>query len=118
MTKRLGTLLANLMLATTFLASGANAAVPSIDTMSISAMPSDGAQTVSEEGDPDGRDATFHRRFCLRLNAVLSRLVESGVITKEQKLRILDAFNCIPDRPSTDRPTTSRPTALRPAAAQ
>ena len=118
MTKRLGTLLATLMLATTFLASGANAAVPSIHTISIAAISSDAVQTVSEEGDPDGRDAALHRRFCLRLNAVLSRLVESGVITKEQKLRILDAFNCIPDRPSTDRPTNSRPTTLRPAAAQ
>lgn len=118
MTKRLGTLLATCVLGTALLASGANAAVPSSERMFVAAIPGDAARTITEDGDPDGRDALHHRRFCIRLNAVLTRLVESGVITKEQKPRILDAFNCLPDRPSTDHPTTTRPTALRPAAAR
>jgi len=119
MTKRLGTLLATIVLGTTLLASGASAAVPAIDTASLAAVPADAAQTITEEGDRPALEGIHHRRFCLRLNAVLTRLVEAGVITREQKLRIMDAFNCVPeDRPSTDRPSTTRPTALRPAAAQ
>ena len=118
MTKRLTALLATLVLGTTLLASGANAAVPVTDAVSNAAIPNDAAQTITEDGDPDGRDAAHHRRFCIRLNAVLSRLVADGVITREQKLRILDAFNCIVDRPSTDRPSTTLPAALRPAAAR
>ena len=50
-----------------------------------------------------------------------TRLVENGVITREQKQRILEAFNCPPpstDRPAAiDRPSTTRPTAMRTTAA-
>lgn len=74
LTKRLATLLAAIVLGTTFLASGANAAVPASDADSIAAVPADSAQTVTVDGGPD-RDGVHHRRFCLRLNAVLSRLV-------------------------------------------
>jgi len=119
MTKRLTTLLATLVLGTTLLASGANAALPATGTASNAAIPADVAQIITEDGDRPAREGAHHRRFCLKLNAVLSRLVESGVITREQKLRILDAFNCVPeDRPSTDRPATTLPTALRAAAAR
>ena len=41
MTKRLATLLAAIVLGTTLLASGANAAVPTSDTISIAAIPVD-----------------------------------------------------------------------------
>lgn len=116
MTKRLGNLLATIVLATTLLASGANAAVPAVGMGSLAAIPTEMAQTITEEGDRPALEGVHHRRFCLRLNTVLTRLVEAGVITREQKLRIMDAFDCVPR--STDRPSTTRPTALRPAAAQ
>ena len=116
MTKRLGTLLASVVLGTTLLASGANAAAPSFESITRAAIPVDSATTLSEEGDRPALEGIHHRRFCLRLNAVLSRLVDAGVITREQKLRIMDAFDCVP--PSTDRPSTTRPSAVRPASAQ
>lgn len=119
MTKRLTTLLATLVLATTLLASGANAAIPASGAVSLASVPTDPTQTVTVDGDRPERDGDHHRRFCVRLNALLSRLVDNGVITREQKLRIMEAFNCVPDdRPSTDRPSTTRPTALRRAAAR
>ncbi len=113
LTKRLATLLAAIVLGTTLLASGANAAVPASDAVSIAAVLGDSAQTVTVDGGRPERDGDHHRRFCLRLNAVLTRLVENGVITREQKLRILEAFNCDPR--STTRPTTTdpRPSATR-----
>ncbi|MEP6695211.1 MAG: hypothetical protein ABJB39_11270, partial [Chloroflexota bacterium] len=85
-------------------------------TATVAVLPADTAQTVTVDGNrPVKDDGDQHRRFCLRLNELLTRLVEKGVITREQKERILDAFNCLPrstDRPaSTDRPTTTRPTA-------
>ena len=111
MTKRLATLLAAIVFGTTLLASGANAAVPTTDVVSIAAVPAESGQTITEEGDPAERDGLLHRRFCLRLNKVLSRLVDSNVITREQKQKIMEAFNC--DRPATTRPATTdkRPTA-------
>ena len=112
MTKRLATLLAAIVLGTTLLASGANAAVPTTGTVSIAAVPADSGQTVTEDdGRPEREPRLLHRRFCLRLNAVLSRLVDSNVITREQKLKIMEAFNC--DPPATTRPATTDP---RPAA--
>jgi hypothetical protein len=113
MTKRLATLLAAIVLGTALLATGANAAIPTTGVVSIASIPADSGQTVTEdEGRPE-RDGIHHRRFCLRLNAVLSRLVDSNVITREQKLKIMDAFNC--DPPSTTRPATTdpRPSATR-----
>lgn len=116
MTKRIGTVLATLVLGTTLLASGANAALPATASLSRAAIPTDPATMLSEEGDRPALEGIHHRRFCLRLNAVLTRLVDAGVITREQKLRIMDAFDCVP--PTTDRPTTTRRTTLRPAAAE
>lgn len=113
LTKRLATLLAAIVLGTTLLATGANAAVPTTGVVSIQAIPADLGQTVTEdEGRPE-RDGIHHRRFCLRLNKVLSRLVDSNVITREQKLKIMEAFNC--DPPSATRPATTneRPSATR-----
>ena len=110
MTKRLATLLAAIVLGTTLLASGANAAVPTSDRMTIAAIPADSAQIVTVDEGPE-RDGLLHRRFCLRLNTVLTRLVDSNVITREQKQKIMEAFNC--DRPATTRPATTDP---RPAA--
>jgi hypothetical protein len=113
MTKRLATLLAAIVLGTTLLATGANAAVQTTGVVRVQAIPVDSGLTVTEdEGRPE-RDGIHHRRFCLRLNAVLSRLVDSNVITREQKLKIMDAFNC--DPPTTIRPATTdpRPTATR-----
>jgi hypothetical protein len=109
MTKRLATLLAAIVLGTTLLATGANASVPTTDVVRVAAIPADSGQTVTE--DDGERDGIYHRRFCLRLNKVLSRLVDSNVITREQKLKIMEAFNC--DPPSTTRPATTDP---RPAA--
>lgn len=117
MTKRIATLLASIVLGTTLLASGANAAVPATGTTYLTAIPSDVTQAVAVDGDRPARDGVHHRRFCVKLNAVLSRLVENEVITREQKLRIMDALGCVrDDRPSTDRPATTRPIALRTAA--
>ena len=112
MTKRLATVLAAIVLGTTLLASGANAAVPTSDRVSIAAIPAESALTVTGDDEPE-RDGALHRRFCLRLNTVLSRLVASHVITREQKLQIMEAFNC--DKPSTTRPATTdpRPSATR-----
>lgn len=113
LTKRLATLLAAIVLGTTLLATGANAAVQATGVVSILAIPADSGLTVTEdEGRPE-RDGIHHRRFCLRLNAVLSRLVDSNVITREQKLKIMEAFNC--DPPATTRPATTdpRPSATR-----
>ena len=112
MTKRLATLLAAIVLGTTLLASGANAAVPTTDVAALAAIPADSAQTVTVDDGPE-RDGLLHRRFCLRLNTVLNRLVESNVITREQKQKIMEAFNC--DPPTTKRPATTdgRPAATR-----
>lgn len=112
MTKRLATLLAAIVLGTTLLASGANAAVPASDPMTTAGIPGDSAQTVSVDEGPE-RDGLLHRRFCLRLNTVLTRLVDSNVITREQKLKVMEAFDC--DRPATTRPATTdpRPSATR-----
>jgi hypothetical protein len=114
MTKRLATLLATIVLGTTLLATGANAAVQTTGAVRVQAIPVDAGLTVTEdEGRPEREPRIHHRRFCLRLNAVLSRLVDSNVITREQKLRIMEAFNC--DPPTTTRPATTdpRPTATR-----
>jgi len=107
MTKRLATLLAAIMLGTTLLATGANAAVPTTGAVRVAAIPADSGQTVTEDDGRPEREGIHHRRFCLRLNAVLSRLVDSNVITREQKQRIMEAFNC--DPPSTTRPATTDP---------
>ena len=114
LTKRITIFLATALLGTTLMGSAAFAAVPASDLATITALPADAAQTVSEDGTQPERD--YHRRFCLKLNAVLTRLVEQGVITREQKQRILEAFNC--PSPSTDRPSTTRSTLVRPTAAQ
>lgn len=113
MTKRLATILAAIVLGTTLLATGANAAVPTTDVVQIAAIPADSGQTLTEDEGREERDGIHHRRFCLRLNKVLSRLVDSNVITREQKLKIMEAFNC--DPPSTTRPATTdpRPSATR-----
>lgn len=114
LTKRLATVLAAIVLGTTLLASGANAAAPASDPVSIAAVPVDTAHTTTVDGDPTDRDGEQHRRFCARLNTALTRLVENNVITREQKLRIMEAFDCVP-KPTTTRPTTTSP---RTAAAQ
>ena len=126
LTKRITFFLATAILGTTLMGSAAFAAVPASDLATVTAVPSETAQTVTEDGTQPERD--HHRRFCLKLNAVLTRLVEQGVITREQKQRILDAFNCLPattDRPATTdprpsttdpRPSTTRPTANRTTA--
>src|SRR5688572_15079394 len=113
MTKRLATLLAAIVLGTTLLATGANAAVPTAGVVTIQAIPAELGQTMTEEDGREERDGIHHRRFCLRLNKVLSRLVDSNVITREQKLKIMEPFNC--DPPSTTRPaaTDPRPSATR-----
>ena len=116
MTKRLTTFLATIVLGTTLLGSGANAAIYTAGTDTIAAIPADVAQTVTVDGNrPAVKDGDHHRRFCVKLNTLLSRLVDNGVITREQKLRIMDAFNCAPD-PTTDPSTTRSTTA--PTAAQ
>jgi hypothetical protein len=120
MAKRISIFLATAILGTTLMGSAAFAAVPTTDLATITAIPSETAQAATEDGTQPERD--HHRRFCLKLNAVLTRLVEQGVITREQKQRVLDAFNCLPsttDRPSTTDPrrATTRPTANRTTAA-
>jgi hypothetical protein len=115
LTKRLATVLAAIVLGTTLLASSANAAVPTSDPVRVAAVPTGPAHTTTVDGDRTDRDGEHHRRFCARLNAVLTRLVENNVITREQKLRIMEAFDCVPKPPTTTRPTTTSP---RPAAAQ
>ena len=114
LTKRLATALAAIVLGTTLLASGANAAVPSSDPVRIAAVAVDQARTATVDGDRTDRDGEHHRRFCAKLNTVLTRLVEKNVITREQKLRIMEAFDCVAQPPTT-KPTTTSP---RPAAAQ
>ncbi len=116
MTKRISIFLATAILGTTLMGSAAFAAVPTSDLATRTVVTIENPQTVSE--DPTQPERDHHRRFCLRLNAVLTRLVEKGAITREQKERILDAFDCLPtttDRPAaTDlRPSTTRPTAMR-----
>lgn len=119
MAKRISIFLATAILGTTLMGSAAFAAVPATDPATPTVVPIESAQTVSE--DPTQPERDHHRRFCLKLNAVLTRLVEQGVITREQEQRILGAFNCLPsttDRPATtDRPSTTRPAALRTTAA-
>lgn len=113
LTKRITIFLTAALLGTALMGSAAYAALPASDLVSVTRVPTDAAQTLSVDGKrPDG---DHHRRFCVKLNAVLTRLVDNGVITREQKLRIMDAFNCVPD-PSTDRPSTTRPTAVPTAA--
>ena len=116
MTKRLTTLLETIVLGTTLLGSGANAAVYATGATSIAAIPADVAQTVTVDGSRPVKDGDHHRRFCAKVNTLLSRLVDNNVITREQKLKIMDAFNCVPD-PTTEKPSTTRPTTA-PTAAQ
>jgi hypothetical protein len=113
LTKRITTLLATIVLGTTLLASGANAAVLATGTATIAAFPADLAETLTVDGDRPERDGDHHRRFCVKLNALLSRLVDNGVITREQKVRIMEAFNCVADKPTTTDPTPARPAATR-----
>jgi hypothetical protein len=115
LTKRITVFLATALLGTALMGSAAYAALPASDLATITAVPTDATRTVTVDGTrPDG---DHHRRFCVKLNALLTRLVDNGVITREQKLRIMDAFKCVPeDAPSTDRPSTTRPTAVRPTA--
>ena len=119
LTKHLATILASIVLGTTLLASGANAAMQASDAVAMTALPADVAQNVSVDGQRPERDGDHHRRFCMKLNAVLTRLVDEGVITREQKVRILAAFGCLSvvppttEPPSTARPTTTRLTAAR-----
>ena len=119
LTKHLATILASIVLGTTLLASGANAAMQASDAVAMTALPADVAQNVSVDGQRPERDGDHHRRFCMKLNAVLTRLVDEGVITREQKVRILAAFGCLSvvppttEPPSTTRPTTTRLTAAR-----
>jgi hypothetical protein len=115
LTKRLATVLAAIVLGTTLLASGANAAVPTSDPGWVAVVPSD-AHLTTVDGDRTDRDGEHHRRFCAKLNAVLTRLVEKNVITGEQKLRIMEAFDCV-SKPTT-KPTTTEPRSTRPAPAQ
>jgi hypothetical protein len=116
LTKQITIFLATALLGTALLGSAASAALPASDLATVNAIPTDVAQTVSVDGTrPDG---DHHRRFCVKLNALLTRLVDKGVITREQKLNIMNAFKCVPeDAPSTDRPSTTRPTAPAPTAA-
>ncbi len=120
--KRLPLILATLVLSTTLLGLGAYAATPASDATITAALANDPAQakTQSERRanrDRD-RDGDHHRRVCVKLNEVLSRLVDNGVITREQKARIMDAFNCVPDDRS-DRPDqpSPQPTAAPTTAA-
>src|SRR5258705_1457468 len=107
MTKRFSIFLATAILGTTLMGSAAFAAVPTSDLATRTFVTIENPQTVSE--DPTQPERVHHRRFCLKLNAVLTRLVEQCVITREQKQRILDAFNCLPA--TTDRPATTDPRA-------
>jgi hypothetical protein len=115
MTKRLTTLLATIVLGATLLGSGANAAVLATGTATIAAVPADVAQTITVDGSRPVKDGDHRRRFCAKLNTLLTHLVDTNVITREQKLRIMDAFNCVPDA-TTDKPSTTRPTTAPPAA--
>lgn len=119
LTQRLATILASIVIGTTLLASGANAAMPTSNAVSMTALPTNAAHTATVDGQRPERDGDHHRRFCMKLNAVLTRLVDEGVITREQKVRILAAFGCLSvvppttEPPSTTRPTTTRLTAAR-----
>jgi len=115
MTKRLATLLATIVLGTTLLGSAANAAVYTTGTPTIAAIPAAVALPATVDGNRPVKVRDHHHRFCARLNTVLSRLVDNGVITREQKLKIMDAFKCVPD--PTTKPSTTRPTPA-PTAAQ
>ena len=109
--KRLPLILATLVLSTTLLGFGAYAATPASDATITAITASDpaGATIDSRRGtDRDrDRDGDHHRRLCVKLNEVLSRLVDNGVITREQKARIMDAFNCSPDDRPTPQPTAA-----------
>jgi hypothetical protein len=98
----------------------AYASIPNTDVASVAAIPTDTARAATE--DDTQTDGAHHRRFCVKLNAVLTRLVEQGVITREQKMRILAALGCptpTTDRPaSTDRPSTTRAATTRSIAAR
>jgi hypothetical protein len=63
LTKRLATLLAAIVLGTTLLATGANAAVQTTGVVAMQAIPADSGLTVTEdEGRPE-RDGIHHRRL-------------------------------------------------------
>ena len=114
MTKRISIFIASIVLGTSLLGSVAYAAVPTSDSAIIAAIPTETAQSATEDGDRPERDRDrHHRRFCAKLDQVLSRLVDQNVITREQKLRIMTAFDCVPDRPTTTSPTAARPTVAR-----
>jgi len=79
--RAIGTALATAILGATLLAAPAFAASPAPGA----------AATVMVRGDTDA-----HARFCVKMEHLLRRLVEKGVMTAEQAARILEAIGCTP----------------------
>jgi hypothetical protein len=52
-------------------------------------------------------DSERHARFCAKMDRLLKRLVEKGVITREEAARILSALGCA--NATTPPATTERP---------
>jgi len=116
MTKRLTTLLATIVLGTTLLGSGANAAVLATGTETIAAIPADAGPDRHGWMEADRSRTAITTAGSARSSTRCSRASSTTtLLTREQKLRIMDAFNCVPDA-TTDKPSTTRPTTAPPAA--
>ena len=108
--------LASILFGSTLLAATtAYAAVPSLDGTTIASVPTDASALVAKDGNKGERkDRDHHKRFCMRLDKVLERLVAQNVITKDQAMKIAAAFDCTQDRTNTTAPaapTTTKPDA-------
>jgi hypothetical protein len=57
----------------------------------------------------DRPDNDRHARFCVKMEHVFARLVEKGVLTREEAARILNAIGC--GNTTTPPATTDRPAA-------
>ena len=57
----------------------------------------------------DRPDNDRHARFCAKMDHLFKRLVEKGVLTREEAARILNALGCANTTPpaTTDRPATT-----------
>ena len=109
--KTFGISLASILFGSTLLAAAtAYAAAPSTDATAIATLPTDASALVAKDGNKaQHKDKDHHRRFCVRLDKTLERLVDKNVITKDQAMKIAAAFDCTPDKPNTAAP--SAPTA-------
>jgi hypothetical protein len=90
------------------LGTGIATAVFSVSLLAAPAFAATAPQPASISS-VDRPDTDRHVRFCVKMEHLLARLVEKGVITREEAARILNALGC--GNATTPPATTDRPAA-------